>query len=289
MSKKSKTTTGPSKFAQPFIQRGAAELDSAYGQAKGAVQAQTDNVMGLLNPFLTDRMQNGDPGVNAARDYGVDVLSGKYLEGNPYLDQIIADSNNDIKNQMQASLGVKGLTGGSDYANLISRNIARNSTNLRYGDYNAERGRMDGAAGRAGGIASADYLPVQGLLSSLQASKAPFDLASQYAGGLGGLLGGYQTQSQPSGILNNLIGAGAQLGSAAFMASERRVKRDVEQVGELPDGLNIYRFNYVWDDEATPQTVGVMVDEVQALRPWALGPVVDGIQTVDYSKLEMAA
>jgi len=280
MSKKSKTTTGPSKFAQPFIQRGAAELDSAYGQAKGAVQQQTDNVMGLLNPFLTDRMQNGDPGVNAARDYGVDVLSGKYLEGNPYLDQIIADSNNDIKNQMQASLGVKGLTGGSDYANLISRNIARNSTNLRYGDYNAERGRMDGAAGRAGGIASADYLPVQGLLASLQASKAPFDLASQYAGGLGGLLGGYQTQSGSDG--GKAAGDAAQTLAMLAMMSDARLKTDVRRVGLTDDGLAVYTYRYGGQG---PFHMGVMAQEVAKVRPEALGPVVEGYMSVNYGEV----
>lgn len=52
------------------------------------------------------------------------------------------------------------------------------------------------------------------------------------------------------------------------------------------NNLELITFNYKWDDEGAPLYTGVMVDEVRELRPWALGPVVSGVQTVDYSKLE---
>lgn len=93
------------------------------------------------------------------------------------------------------------------------------------------------------------------------------------------------TSKQSGGLLNSLLSAGAQLGSAAIMASERRVKRDIEAIGTLPDGLGVYQFRYIWDEDSAPLQTGVMVDEVAALRPWALGPVVDGIQTVNYGEL----
>ena len=85
-------------------------------------------------------------------------------------------------------------------------------------------------------------------------------------------------------IMQNIAAAG----SAAAAASERRVKRDIELVGREADGLGRYHFRYIWDDDTAPLREGTMVDEVERLRPWALGPVVDGIRTVDYSKLEMA-
>lgn len=93
------------------------------------------------------------------------------------------------------------------------------------------------------------------------------------------------TAKQPSGLLNSLISAGAQLGSALITKSERRVKRDIEQIGTLEDGLGVYNFRYIWDEDNAPLQTGVMVDEVEKLRPWALGPVVDGIQTVNYGEL----
>lgn len=93
------------------------------------------------------------------------------------------------------------------------------------------------------------------------------------------------TSKQSGGLLQSLLGAGAQLGSAAIMASERRVKRDIMLLGREGDGLGVYRYNYVWDDADELPRFGVMVDEVASLRPWALGPIVDGIQTVDYGAL----
>ena len=93
------------------------------------------------------------------------------------------------------------------------------------------------------------------------------------------------TSRQSGGLLNSLLSAGAQLGSAAIMASERRVKRDIELLGREADGLGVYNFRYIWDADNAPLHTGVMVDEVEKLRPWALGPVVSGIQTVNYGVL----
>jgi len=284
MSKKSKSTTGPSKFAQPFIRQGADALSNAYQSNQSNIQQQTDNTLGMLNPFLQERLQEGNAGVNAAQQYGVDVLAGNYLNNNPHLQSVIDMTNADVADAVNAQMGLKGLTGGSNHAGVLGKQISQNTANLRYGDYARERGAMDSAASRSGQLASAEYLPVQGMLQSLQASTMPLQAAGMYAGGLGGLLGGYQSQSGRPGM--DLFGTAAQLGSAALMASERRVKKNVTKTGTLPDGLNTYSFNYTWDDEGAPLYHGVMVDEVRELRPWALGPVVDGIQTVDYSKLE---
>jgi hypothetical protein len=93
------------------------------------------------------------------------------------------------------------------------------------------------------------------------------------------------TETGSSGIFDTLLGGAFKLGAAAITKSERRVKRDITQVGALDDGLGVYRFRYIWDDDSAPLQTGVMVDEVEKLRPWALGPVVDGIQTVNYGEL----
>lgn len=287
MSKGSRTTSGPSRFSQPFIREGANTLQGAYNANSGQIQDATNQVLGLL-PDMIQRYQDGDAGTNAARDYNVDVLSGMYLDqGNPYLDDIISRSNDDIRNQTQAAMGVRGLTGGSDYAGLIADRVAGNTLGLRYSDYNNERSRMATAAGQSPSIAASDYLSISPILGAQQASMLPVNAAGTYAGGLGGLLGGYGTQSQSPGA-GQTIGNLAQMGAMFALASERRVKRDIEQIGTLPDGLNVYNFRYVWDEDDAPLHTGVMVDEVEELRPWALGPVIDGIQTVDYSKLETA-
>lgn len=85
-----------------------------------------------------------------------------------------------------------------------------------------------------------------------------------------------QQQAQQQGLLGGLF----SLGSSAIMASDRRVKRDIERIGEV-EGLPVYSFRYIWDDEPR---VGYMAQDVQAVKP---GAVVDigGVLHVDYAQL----
>ena len=87
----------------------------------------------------------------------------------------------------------------------------------------------------------------------------------------------YQAQSQQqSGLLGGLF----SLGSSALL-SDRRLKRDIVKLGELPDGLGVYAYRYVWD---RVRHVGVMAQEVARLRPWALRTL-GGWLAVDYGAL----
>lgn len=82
-------------------------------------------------------------------------------------------------------------------------------------------------------------------------------------------------------------GVGGFLGSiiSGIAASERRLKNNIVKLTELEDGLGIYSFSYKGSNNEI--VVGTMVDEVEKLRPWALGPVTsEGIRTVNYDKLE---
>jgi hypothetical protein len=134
MSKGSKTTNEPWKGAQPYMLGAANTLNDAYGRNAGNIQGAADSV-GALLPDAISAYKAGTPHLTAAQNYNTDVLSGKYLgQGNPYLNDIIANSGNDVKNQVQASMGARGLVGGSDYANAIANQVSKNSLGLRYQD-----------------------------------------------------------------------------------------------------------------------------------------------------------
>jgi hypothetical protein len=210
---KSKAVTKPWKGAEPHIMGGVSAVNNTYNANAGTIQNATNQITGLL-PSMIEKYQQGDAGVNAARNYNVGVLSGQYLNGNPYLDQMIGRSIDDSTNATQAALSLKGLTGGSDYANIISKNAGNLAGQMRYQDYDAERARMATAAGQSPGIAASDYLSITPMLSTLGAAGAPLDAASQYAQSLGGLLGGYQTQKSGNGVLGSL----AQLGGMGLQA-----------------------------------------------------------------------
>jgi len=102
--------------------------------------------------------------------------------------------------------------------------------------------------------------------------------------GAGSLISGAGNTSTSSG--SSKKGIGGFLGNAAgsIAASDRRLKKDIVKIGELNNGLNVYQYNYIND---RGPYIGVMVDEVSAIQPEALGPVIDGYGTVDYSKINM--
>lgn len=93
----------------------------------------------------------------------------------------------------------------------------------------------------------------------------------------------YQQQMQMAGInqagLYSLGAAGlGAVGSAVGgKVSDRRLKREIEPIGELR-GLPLYSYKYIWSDE--PQ-IGFMADEVEKVMPEAVGNV-GGYKTVDY-------
>jgi len=106
------------------------------------------------------------------------------------------------------------------------------------------------------------------------------------------LLQGAQLQGQNAmdvynakvGSYNSLLGAAGQLGgTAAMMASDRRLKTDISLVGKLDNGLNVYKYRY---KAGGPMQVGVMADEVERINPGAVGKgVFGGFDGVDYGKL----
>lgn len=90
----------------------------------------------------------------------------------------------------------------------------------------------------------------------------------------------FNIQSQQfGGFLSGL----ASLGSAAVTRfSDSRLKQNIRQIGKMANGLMLYSFNYIWDKK--PE-IGVMADEVAAVRPEALGPTIAGYATVNYGAL----
>jgi hypothetical protein len=64
--------------------------------------------------------------------------------------------------------------------------------------------------------------------------------------------------------------------------SDIRLKRDIVPVGQLTDGIGLYRYRYLWSDTTY---VGVMAQEVAAVKPEAVCQGADGYLRVDYAGL----
>jgi hypothetical protein len=74
--------------------------------------------------------------------------------------------------------------------------------------------------------------------------------------------------------------AGAR--SASASPSDIRLKRDITRVERLPNGLDLYRYRYLWSD--IPY-VGVMAQDVASLDPAAVVRGADGYLRVNYARL----
>lgn len=90
-------------------------------------------------------------------------------------------------------------------------------------------------------------------------------------------LGAYNAQQAG---FNNLVNAGAQLGSAAFMFSDRRLKSNIKRVGTHAIGVGIYDYTMM----GMPQR-GVIAQEVQSVRPDLVKRHANGYLMVDYGGL----
>ena len=101
---------------------------------------------------------------------------------------------------------------------------------------------------------------------------------------LGATQMGYDAQLGAANAQNaafgNLLGAGAQLGSAAFMFSDRRLKSNIKRVGTHAIGVGIYDYTMM----GMPQR-GVIAQEVEAVRPDLVKRHASGYLMVNYGGL----
>ncbi len=83
--------------------------------------------------------------------------------------------------------------------------------------------------------------------------------------------------------MGGLFAAGASLAPLAFAAfSDRRLKRDIQRIGELTYGLPVYLYRYLWSDA---WQVGVMAQEALRVRPDAVMTTPSGYLAVNYGAL----
>jgi len=280
MSKKSTTETGPSAYAKPYIAQAQGALTNAYNQNAGAIQNIASNIQGL-NPQMMEQYKANTGNVNAARGYIGDVLGGKYMKGNPYLEQNLADTRSQTLEDVGSMFAGAGRYGSGQSSRIAADRIAAAENQARMANYENEMGRMGQAAAAAPQMSAADLDAL--LKSGAAGAEMAYAGVNPYVAGTQGLMGGYTTSTSKQPLLPSLLQAGATLGAGfAMRPSDRRLKTNIKKIGEFADGLGKYTWNYIWGG---PEQEGVMADEVATLRPWALGPVVDGYMTVNYGAL----
>ena len=90
--------------------------------------------------------------------------------------------------------------------------------------------------------------------------------------------------------LGSLAGAGAMLGSTYMKGagiSDRRLKENIQFMGELPSGVKVYSFEYKPEFKDHPMAghghfIGVMADELEKIIPEAVFAMDNGYKAVNY-------
>jgi hypothetical protein len=297
-SSKQTTTNEPAKWAKPYLTGAASTIQNTVDSNQGHLDQMAGDMRGYL-PQLGQMAFGQNAGLNAATGYATDVLGGKYLgEANPYLNQMVDTARGNTMDSINSNFAMGGRVGSDLHFEDLGRGMMQAETGLRYGDYQNERNQMTQAAGLMPGLNASQYAGVMPYLAMSQgAAQLPYTGIGNL-GMIGGLAGGYGTQTQPGpGWGQSLLGAAVGLGSAALgnpaiMASARELKTDIEEIGEWDgrgDGLKKYRFRYKSDPSRT-LFEGVMADEVLELRPHAYVPNFhEGKPGVNYAKLSEAA
>jgi hypothetical protein len=261
------------------INQGYNQLSGLYGQGRGALQ---QNYTAGLQPY----QQNYAQATAGTGAYGNAVGLGGPSGNN----QAIAAFMNNPGYQFQLQQGnnaINAQAAATGYNNSGNQAIALSKFNQGLAGTGWQNyisnlspyfNQANTAAGGIGGLYSglgqglnASYgnqgNAAYGAQTSIGNANANADLAGLTASGneWGAIMGGLQLGS-------NLFGS--------FMKSDERAKDDIEPIGKLHDGQNVYRFRYKGDDR--PQ-IGLIAQEVEKTHPEAVADF-GGVKFVHYGR-----
>lgn len=184
------SSTGIDPILKPYVSYGLEEAKNLYqGNSPQYYAGQTyvDPSANTLSALTAagNRAMAGNPLLPAAQQQQQDVISGNYLNSNPYFNQALAGASQgatqtymDAIKQAQGGASMAGRYGSgvsadiqNRAANTLSNTLANKYGDLAYQNYNAERGRQEAAVAGAPALANADYTDINQLLKTGQAQE----------------------------------------------------------------------------------------------------------------------
>jgi len=271
---------------------------------------------------IEQRAMAGSPLLRSAQEQSQKTISGEYLSGNPFFQGAFQAATRPLEQQfgqnimdIRSKLSSAGRYGSGAQTGLEGRAAEGLSTamsdiagKLAYQNYSDERTRQESAINNAAALSQADYNDLSKLLA-VGTTREGYDQAaiadaiaryqyempesrlSTFLSGVYNAPGGSQT-SQP--IYGNpkgeALGTAAQVGATLALFSDVNTKQNIVKVGSLPNGLNLYTFEYKDEFKNHPKAghglqFGVMAQEVEKVIPEAVSLDKSGYKVVDYSYL----
>lgn len=207
----SKSTSGPSKTAMPYLKTASSAVQSAFDANQGNVANITKTLGSAFDDLGAD-----NPTLTSANGYVQDVLGGKYLDQqNPYLEEMIGTTKRGVTDDVNAIFSRAGQTGSSRQIGELGSRLSEAELGMRSQSYNSEMARRDAAVSQALGLDSAETgrTSTQAQIGQLLASL-PLTNASFLADSLGGLWGNSTTTKTSGNLGQMLIGAASNAAGA---------------------------------------------------------------------------
>ena len=268
---------------------------------------------------INQQQYAGIGGINRAANmaqpsiaYAQQGLTGEgYQQGvqqymNPYLQNAMgatAAQMNNVNQQQQNQLAGNAISAGAfggDRAG-IARNNLINQQNLAMGQTlgnMANQGYQQSAQNYMQGMGQIGQLGLQGQQAALQGAQAQLgagtlEQQTQQAGQTALYNQFLQQQAYPFQVAqflaNIAMGTGGLSGSTTTTTqpmpffSDRRLKKNIERIGQTDEGLPIHKFEYKGDPKGQKH-IGLMADEVEQIHPEAVGTHKSGYKVVDYDR-----
>lgn len=252
-------------------------LTAATGNINQGIGALNTNYTNALQPFLTN-FNTAQGGVTALGNVlGLNGASGTQsaltqLQSTPgyQFQQNAGDA------AINAQAAATGMNGSGNQA-LALANYNQGLAGTTYNNYVSQLMPFLGASGSAAGGIGSTYTGLGNSLAGQYGNLANLNYTADTGIGNANANATLAQNQANQNIFNGVMG----LGSAALgIFSDVKLKENIEPVGALYDGTNVYRYNYKGDD--TPR-IGVMAQEVEQTRPDAVMEV-GGFKAVDYRK-----
>lgn len=211
------------------------------------------------------------------------------------VDTAAADFQMEKGAQQRANImqGLRGAAGGSGVAGLAQALANQGQMQARQVSVDIARQERQNQAMAMKGASAADMAERGGeaMVQSAEMQRQSTMLGIEYGGMQGanaGVQAAYGNQMSAFGASANMIGSqmqmvGSMVGGGLGALSDRKLKKNINKIGESPSGLNIYSFEFKNSKYGEGLFQGVMSDEV----PQKVVGTKDGYDTVDYSKLDV--
>ena len=209
----------------------------------------------------------------------------QFVTNNPFFDALADDAQKRIFNN-QAARGKVGSGGTAEALQnrllLLGPQLVQQSIDNRFKlaqlGGNAAAGQANATLQTGGTISDlatqGGNAQAAGIIGRGNAIAGGIEgIASAAGGAFGGGFGGASTGSGTS--------VGQMFGNQTVTVSDERMKEDIEHVGELHNGLNVYTFRYKGEERVN---IGLMAQEVEEIFPEAVHEI-NGIKHVNYGAI----